>query len=80
MKNKFDNLETDRALLRAANQELEEQYNKVNRLELAVEFGRCVDCNEPLLPSYPLVNHLELCDDCTDTKIDDLNDFIKTGI
>ncbi len=40
--------EKDEADLKQARQELEWKEAEVYRLELAIEFGRCKQCNEPL--------------------------------
>lgn len=55
----MDQLEKDKEALAKARQELDWAQDEVNRLERAVEYGRCKRCNDPL-------NHGEGKEFCSD--------------
>ncbi len=46
----MDQLEKDKAELKKLRQELDWKQDEVNRMENAIEFGRCKQCETPLMP------------------------------
>jgi len=62
-------------LLKKLNNQIDRMQNSINNLENAIEHGRCVTCSEPLCNK-----NSELCQECLDENIEDLNEFIKEGI
>lgn len=59
--NVYYNKAADQAALKKARQEMDWKQDEVNRLELAVEFGRCLKCKAALDTMTSI-----LCDDCND--------------
>lgn len=71
----YRNLEIDKYDLKNKQFEIINLQLSIDNLEYAIEFGRCIKCDEPLSNL-----NSELCDDCLNIKIDDLNEFIKKEI
>ena len=59
----YRQLDLDREKLKKLIQEIDWMQNSINNLELAIEFGRCIECDEPL--SHV---HLTKCEDCLGIK------------
>ncbi len=55
----MDQLEKDKLELKQLRQELDWKQNQCDRIERAIEFGRCKKCNEPLTSE----NKNGYCDD-----------------
>ena len=59
--NVYQTIEADKAALKQARLEMDWKQDEVNRLELAVEFGRCLKCKAALDTMTSI-----LCQDCQD--------------
>ena len=59
--NVYQTIDADKAALKQAYRELQWKQDDVNRLELAVEYGRCLKCKTALDTVTD-----NLCQDCQD--------------
>lgn len=71
----YHNKEADQAALKQAYREIGWKQDEINRLELAVEFGRCLKCKSSLDTMTVI-----LCDDCGAEVTSDLDAMYKAAL